>query len=312
MSSKVTIVMYHYVRDLSSSRYPNIKGLDTKKFKNQIQFLINNYSIIKMEDLLDSLKYNTKLPKNAALLTFDDGYIDHYTQVLPILLENHIQGSFFIPSRLIKESVLLDVNKIHFILEVCKDTTKLVSYIFSRLDHYRVDYKLESNEYYYNKLAVNNRYDDKDIIFVKRILQNELSLNLRKIILDEIFIVFLDVSENILSSELYLTFDQIKMMKNCGMFIGAHGHNHYWFESLSEFEQIEEIEGSISFLDEIGVNKEHRTMCYPYGSYNNTTVRLLKEYGFQCAVTTIPEIADIIKNNCFILPRLDTNDFPIT
>lgn len=36
---KLTIAMYHYVRDLKYSRYPEIKGLDYKLFKQQIHFL---------------------------------------------------------------------------------------------------------------------------------------------------------------------------------------------------------------------------------------------------------------------------------
>ena len=38
MSHKLNIVMYHYVRDLQNSRYPNIKGLDYNLFKKQIEF----------------------------------------------------------------------------------------------------------------------------------------------------------------------------------------------------------------------------------------------------------------------------------
>ena len=38
MNDEVTVVMYHYVRDLKNSRYPNIKGLDIEKFKKQIKF----------------------------------------------------------------------------------------------------------------------------------------------------------------------------------------------------------------------------------------------------------------------------------
>ena len=38
MNSKVTIIMYHYVRDLKHNRYPDIKGLDVKLFKEQIVF----------------------------------------------------------------------------------------------------------------------------------------------------------------------------------------------------------------------------------------------------------------------------------
>lgn len=35
---KLRIAMYHYVRDLKYSRYPEIKGLDYKLFKEQIDF----------------------------------------------------------------------------------------------------------------------------------------------------------------------------------------------------------------------------------------------------------------------------------
>ena len=47
MKSEVTVVMYHYVRDLKNSRYPNIKGLDIDKFKKQIKFFKENYNFIK-------------------------------------------------------------------------------------------------------------------------------------------------------------------------------------------------------------------------------------------------------------------------
>ena len=308
MNNKVTVIMYHYVRELTKSKYPNIKGLDIEKFKSQINYLVNNYTILKMEDFIDAINNKTKLPDNSAILTFDDGYIDHFCQVFPILSNNNIQGSFFVPSRIIKESIVLDVNKIHFILEGCNDIEKLVSYIFSRLDYYRFDYQLNDNSFYYNKLAIPNRFDNKDIIFVKRILQSELNLNLRKIILDEMFLEYFNIKEDIFSKELYMTIDQLKMMKNSGMFIGGHGYNHFWFESLSEIEQIKEIEETILFLNEIGVEKKYRVMCYPYGSYNTTTIKLLNNYNFQCAFTTVPEIANINFNNKLIIPRLDTND----
>ena len=79
-----------------------------------------------MEDFINALKGKVDLPNNSALLTFDDGYIDHYTQVLPVLMNNKLQGSFFIPARILKENSVLDVNKIHFILESCKDIKSLI------------------------------------------------------------------------------------------------------------------------------------------------------------------------------------------
>ena len=54
-NQNVTVIMYHYVRDLINSRYPDIKGLDIRSFKNQIEFIKKNYNIIKMEDYYNIL-----------------------------------------------------------------------------------------------------------------------------------------------------------------------------------------------------------------------------------------------------------------
>lgn len=50
--SRVIIVMYHYVRDFKNSRYPEIKGLDSNLFRQQIDFLKKNFTIITMEEVL--------------------------------------------------------------------------------------------------------------------------------------------------------------------------------------------------------------------------------------------------------------------
>jgi hypothetical protein len=82
-SNKLIVVMYHYVRDLKNSRYPNIKGLTIEQFREQIEFISNNFNVIDMERFLEAKYTNLALPDNLILLTFDDGYIDHYTNVYP-------------------------------------------------------------------------------------------------------------------------------------------------------------------------------------------------------------------------------------
>jgi hypothetical protein len=264
-----------------------------------------------MEDFINALKGKVDLPNNSALLTFDDGYIDHYTQVLPVLMNNKLQGSFFIPARILKENSVLDVNKIHFILESCKDIKSLIDDIYKLLNKYRLEFSLDSNEYYYSKLAIPNRFDNSNTIFVKRILQSELQIDLRKIIIDKLFTKYLKISDHIFSNELYLNYNQIKMMVNCGMHIGAHGYNHFWLGKLDEIEQEDEIKKSISFLNEIGIDSNYKTICYPYGSYNDTTLQLMKKYKFDCAFTTVPDTFHIDIKNQYEIPRLDTNDLPI-
>ena len=90
----VTIIMYHYVRNLKKSRYPEIKGLDLALFQEQLDFLEKQFHFITTEELLAAAKGTQTLPGNSLLLTFDDGYLDHYTNVFPILKERGIHGFF--------------------------------------------------------------------------------------------------------------------------------------------------------------------------------------------------------------------------
>lgn len=310
MNTKVTIIMYHYVREIEHSRYPDIKGLEIKQFKEQIVYLNKHYTFITMEQLIDSIYNNSLLPDKAVLLTFDDAYIDHFTQVYPVLLENNIQGSFFPPAKAIKENTVLDVNKIHFILASCENKRIITKDIYNLLNQYRENYKLESNEHYYRKLAKPNRFDTAEVIFIKRLLQVELVDDLRKIITNELFTKYVGMSEAAFSRELYMSMGQLKTIKRSGMHIGSHGYDHYWLNSLSKEKQIIEIEKSIDFLSEIGVDTTNWTMCYPYGAFSELTIEILQEHNFKLGLTTNVGIADIQYENRFTFSRLDTNDLP--
>lgn len=54
MSNKLTVVMYHYVRDLKNSRYPEIKGCDVRLFKEQVQYIKKHYIPVTVEQVLES------------------------------------------------------------------------------------------------------------------------------------------------------------------------------------------------------------------------------------------------------------------
>ena len=62
--------MFHYVRDLKNSRYPDIKGLDINLFKEQIDYMRKHYHIITMEEVIYSIDNQVKIPDKSVLLTF--------------------------------------------------------------------------------------------------------------------------------------------------------------------------------------------------------------------------------------------------
>lgn len=303
--------MYHYVRDLNHSRYPEIKGLDIELFKEQIKYILKYYRVIRMEELIESVKNQKKIPNNSLLLTFDDAYKEHFEFVFPILDESSIQGSFFPPAKAILEHQVLDVNKIHFILASIEDKKRIISVIYSMMDKFREEYSLESNTHYDNKLKAEEcSFDTKEVVFIKRMLQKELPEKLRNTIVNFLFSKYVSKDEASFSRELYMNMDQLKCMRRKGMYIGNHGYNHFWLNTLSREQQSKEIGLSLEFLKKIGCNTEYFAFCYPYGAYNKSLLSVLKENRCSLALTTQCGIADLNKGNPLILQRLDTNDMP--
>lgn len=316
-NKRLTVVMYHYVRDLKNSRYPNIKGLQIELFHEQIQFLKKHYKFVTIEQVMDAY-YNDnvkELPDHPVLLTFDDAYKDHFDYVFPYLDHQNIRGAFYAPVKAVTENTVLDVNKIHFILASTPDEKipQLIDELKFQLNKYRKDWNLKEFDQYFEKLAVSNRFDSKEIIFIKRLLQVELDEPLRKIITDDVFRKVVGMDEGMFSRELYMSMDQIKCMVDNGMHFGSHGYDHYWLNSLPIEKQEFEIKKSLDFIQEIGGDINNWTICYPYGAHDDRTIEVLKKYGCKLGMTTIVNTADLsIKKDDIIykLPRLDTNDLP--
>jgi peptidoglycan/xylan/chitin deacetylase (PgdA/CDA1 family) len=308
--NNLTIVMYHYVRDLKNSRFPGVKGLDLDLFTEQILYLRKHYHIITMEEVIHSIDNQVKIPKKSVLLTFDDAYSDHYMNVFPVLDKYQLQGSFFTPSKAVTEHNVLDVNKIHFILASAQYKSDIVSDIKNLLKVYKKEYQLQDFDYYYKKLARDEGYDTAEVIFIKRLLQVELREELRMKITDTLFEKYVGMSEHSFSRELYMNEEQLTHMLRSGQHIGNHGYNHYWWNSLTKEDLKEELDLSLAFLNKIGVDMKNWTACYPYGSYDDQSIEMLQERGCKLAVTTKVGIATTNKSTRFVMPRLDTNEIP--
>ena len=300
---KTEFIMYHYVRDLKNSNYPKIKGLDIKNFENQLKYFHKNYNVISIEEFYNG-KFSSK--KRSCVLTFDDGYVDHYEVVLDKLLKYKMKGAFFTPVDVIDSNKVLDVNKIHLILASASEDL-----IFSRIKHHFSKIKSENSlDYYVEKVDTSHRYDTKKTVLIKRLLQTILDLDTRTFICNKLLEEFLCKSEKELSNELYLNRIQITEMIDCGMHFGSHGKSHFWFDSLNLNQQEFEIKESIKFLNSLYKSDYLLTMCYPYGNYNKDTLKLMKKHEFKLGLTTSPKIYNNIKDDVFIIPRLDTNDYP--
>lgn len=304
MSTQVTIVMYHFVRDLKHSRYPGIKGLTVDEFKHQLSYFKQHYNFINMQDCIDAVYSDKALPKNPVLLTFDDAYIDHFLTVFPLLDEYNVQGCFFPPAKAIQENEVLDVNKIHFILAAAPNTQAIVEDLKVLFDELIAGYKVQSFEHYYDKLAKPSRFDDKDVIFIKRLLQSALPLEARRKITDKLFRQYVTEDEASFSKELYMNKDQLRCMVRNGMYVGGHGYDHFWLDTLNQSQQGIEISKTIDFLNSINPSINEWVMCYPYGAYNNSLILILKNNQCKLALTTEVGIANVTGKDAYTVHTL--------
>lgn len=157
--------------------------------------------------------------------------------------------------------------------------------------------------------AKEDRYDTKETIFIKRMLQTVLPEKLRNRISSDLFEKHVGVTEEQLSYELYMTENQIRSMKRHGMFIGIHGYDHYWLGNLPRQQMQKDISKALEVMDEF-IDRNCWVMNYPYGSYNAEVLDYIRSLGACLGLTTQVAAVDISKCNSLELPRLDCNDFP--
>jgi peptidoglycan/xylan/chitin deacetylase (PgdA/CDA1 family) len=296
---------------LESSDFSAIKGLSLARFRRQLDYIQSNYIPITVEDLLEALvsPANT-LPQNPILLTFDDGYSDHFTNVLPLLEAKGIRGCFFPSAQAVLEHKVLDVNKIQFVLASVPDVADLLDQVLSSLEEFRSVYALKTQEAYIETDAEKHRYDTREVTVFKRLLQRELPEPVRVEIVRRLFAKHVTTDEAAFACELYMSVDQINCLRHHGMHIGSHGYAHLWLNHVSPETQVVEVDRSLDFLQRLGSEKKDWTMCYPYGGFNDSLLQLLRARECRLGFTVEARVADLDIDDRLTMPRVDTNDLP--
>lgn len=303
---ELTTVMYHYVHPLDDARYPGLHAMDLTTFRRQLDYLCNEYSIVSTQEVLLALRANRKLPKKSCLLTFDDGYIDHFEYVFPELLERNITAAFFPIPEGVSKKRLIAANAVHLILTRVPRIVELRS----ELERHALESGISSDDLaeLWAKYGAANRFDDADTIFIKRMLQHALPEAIRNSIIEKLFYDFVGPDMDSFARNFYLSETHLRTMLSAGMTVGSHGYSHRWLDRLTDDEQFEEISKGLEFLEDIGVPTKDWFMCYPFGAYNEHTKKLLKRFGAAFALTSRPGVANLLVDDPFELPRVDCND----
>ena len=304
--NNIYLIMYHYIKSRKDNKVLNLNILNIKTFEEQILFLKKKYNIIGDDDLCEIL-LTKKIPKRPSfVLTFDDGYKDHYNYVFPLLMKHKLKGIFYPTSKIFEKNYLLDVNKIQLILGKNRNKKKLLNYI---LEYIKKFYNKNQNQLNLKKINLKSRHDSKETIMIKRLLQSHLEEKLRKRIINKLFNRYLGDEDHKFVNKFYISKANALEMYNNGMSFGIHGSNHHWLNSLDYKKQEHEIRSSINKLNRLKILKSNLSICYPYGAYNKNTINISKKLNIKFAVTTEPN--SLNKNNLnkvYEIPRFDCND----
>ncbi|WP_459540300.1 polysaccharide deacetylase family protein [Negativicoccus succinicivorans] len=89
----VSVLMYHMIADLAN----NDAVLAPDHFRAQMQFLKDNgYHPISLQQLDEYIRHGTPLPEKPVCITFDDGYLDNYEIVYPLMKEFGFPWTIFV------------------------------------------------------------------------------------------------------------------------------------------------------------------------------------------------------------------------
>lgn len=281
---EIPILMYHFVRPRKKRLSERHNILDLDSFLSQLTLLNNQFFFIDSREVL--LGNNGSFQKRGPIwLTFDDGYKDCINYVLPALLTIKARGTFYIPTEAIFERKLLDVNKVHILLSSSKTPNQIMNVCSEVFKELKLDEVVgQSFDDLFIKYGKANLWNDAETEFLKKLLQRVLPVGVRNLLLDQVFSAVVTRSESSWVDEFYLSPEDVRTLVDCGMEVGSHGHSHMWLEDLSESHQRDDIEKSFKLLESNTAVSESRTMCYPFGSYDESTLKILSDLDVDTAV----------------------------
>jgi peptidoglycan/xylan/chitin deacetylase (PgdA/CDA1 family) len=304
-----TIVMYHRVLPPRTGPLGRLHALDLTAFREQLGYIRRHYTPVSAADLVNAAA-GSPLPPQPILLSFDDGYRDHYQHVLPLLDTFSIPGVFFPVSSSMLDRRVLDVNKIQYLLAMTDEVGPLVTAIDEAIDRESRAGRGPSPSEFRAAWWTPSRWDPAEVVYVKRLLQHALPEAMRRPLLDDLFHRLVSSDEAAFAAELYMTAAEAREMRAAGMTIGAHGDRHLRLPTLSRDEQALEIDGALRVLDAVDASRQQFAYSYANGEHDHTSVELLRARGCGVAFTTRPDLARVTAAGMLALPRLDANDLP--
>jgi peptidoglycan/xylan/chitin deacetylase (PgdA/CDA1 family) len=260
-SARLPVLIFHRVLPEPDAIFPD--EMHARRFDELCGWLKAWFHVLPLDCAVAMLKSGS-LPARAACITFDDGYADNFDVAMPILRAHGLPATFFIATGFLDGGRMWNDTVIESIRSA--NATKLD---LGRFGCFPVSSSIEK------RVAI-----DAVIRQIKYLPMAE-----RLAVASEIVIETHAQPPN----NLMMTAEQVRVMRQSGMQIGAHTVSHPILSLLDEPQAKAEIKGSKDFLEGI-LGERIGLFAYPNGKpaedYDDRTVDIVRGLDFDAAVCT--------------------------
>lgn len=311
---RTIVLLYHRVAEVFSD--PLLLCVTPKHFEEHLQHLRLHYQLIGLRNIKQALD-NGRVPNNAVVITFDDGYADNLWNAKPLLERYEVPATVFTTAGYVGQNENFWWHDLEHMLLQPKVLPSVLNLSVKGKIH-----TWELNEAVCYSQADFNRHRRWHVLTedcptqrhqVYRTLcelLRPLSHGERHGVLTELAAwAGADLVER--SDHRALTSKELAELTRGGLVeVGAHTMTHPVLSALTVEAQRVEISGSKHRLEEV-LRQPVTSFAYPYGrpsDYNADTVRLVRDAGFDCACSNVPGLVTR-KNDPYQLPRFVVRDW---
>lgn len=265
---QVIILAYHRIGQ-KSDRFLNMK-MPPALFEQHLAFLQKHFEIVALDDAYELLRAAKKKIKHPVVLTFDDGYVDNFKLLYPMLKKREVPATIFLSTGNIESGELLWWDRI-----VCLVFNAKVS----ELDLREFGLKRFSLK---DEVAKSNACEEL-IAAVKRKQAREREQIIARMA------AYLKCQANADDQDRLMTWEEIQSMNNGLVTFGAHGMTHTILTNLDPEAMRWEVQESQRMMQE-RLGKAPEFYAYPNGrmaDYNAQVMEILRNCGFKAALTLV-------------------------
>lgn len=286
------ILAYHRVVDIGIEDDfafdPELISASCSQFREQMEYVRAHYDPIRFSDLLSAFDGGAPLPDRPLIVTFDDGYIDNYTNAFPILRELQIPATIFVSTGYVGGTNTFWYDHVAYALYRAPEGELTLPGLGPRM---RLD-----------DVASRRRAAGVAVRHLCRIPDAHRRQCIQRLAAEIDF----DIKPADRAWSQPMTWAQVREMCSAGIEFGAHTVNHAVLSQCDDDVLQRELVGSKARLEqETGTSVD--VMSYPFGysnDYDERTSRAVRAAGFRLAASYLPGRNDLRRARHFELRRL--------